>query len=130
MNDDALAKKLRCNGKITTSGKPFKEFQRIEIEALIGNDIFRIESYDSIKYSKFRIFKSRIVNEIKSKATDFFYKKSRMVIQGYSNDGKKMILTQFPTIQRASQRVILAMAPTLLKQCMHLWLRNITQAYI
>jgi hypothetical protein len=93
MNNNALAKKLRRNGKITTSGKPFKESQRIEIEALIGSDIFRIKLYDSIKYGKFRIFKSRIVNEIKGKATDSLYEKSRIVIQGYSDNGKKMVLT-------------------------------------
>jgi hypothetical protein len=62
MNNNALAKKLRRNGKITTPGKPFKKSQRIEIEALINNNIFRIKPYNSIKYSKFRIFKSRIVN--------------------------------------------------------------------
>jgi hypothetical protein len=129
MDDDALAKKLRRNGKITTHGKPFKESQRIEIEALIGNDIFRIEPYDPIKHGKFRIFKLRIVNEIKGKATNSPYEKSRMMIQGYSDDGKKMVLTQSSTIQRASQKVIFAMAPTLLKQGMHLWLRDITQAY-
>jgi predicted MPP superfamily phosphohydrolase len=129
MNDDALAKKLRRNGKITTPGKPFKESQRIEIEALINNGIFRIKPYDSIKYGKFRIFKSRIVNEIKGKATNSLYEKSQIMIQVYSDDGKKMMLTQFSTIQRASQKMILAIAPTLLKQSMHLWLRNITQAY-
>jgi hypothetical protein len=98
MDDDALAKKLRRNGKITTPGKPFEEFQRIEIEALISNGVFKIKPYDSIKYGKFRIFKSRIINEIKGKATDFPYEKSRMVIQGYSDDGKKMVLIQFFTI--------------------------------
>jgi hypothetical protein len=80
MNNDALAKKLRHNGKIITSGKPFKEFQRIKIEALINNGVFRIKLYDSIKYGKFRIFKSWIVNEIKGKAINSFYEKSRMVI--------------------------------------------------
>jgi hypothetical protein len=80
MDNDVLAKKLRCNSKIIISGKSFKKFQRIEIEALIGNDIFQIKPYDSIKYGKFRIFKLRIVNEIKSKVTNSSYKKSRMVI--------------------------------------------------
>jgi hypothetical protein len=89
MDDDTLAKKLRRDGKITTSGKPFKESQRIEIEALIGNGVFRIKPYDPIKYGKFRIFKSRIVNEIKGKATNFPYEKSRIMIQSYSDDGKK-----------------------------------------
>jgi hypothetical protein len=70
-----------------------------------------------------------MVNEVKSKGINFPYEKSRIMIQGYSNDGKKMMLTQFPTIQRASQRVILAVASFLLKQEMHLWLRNIIQAY-
>jgi hypothetical protein len=51
------------------------------------------------------------------------------MIQNYSNNGKKMVLTQSPTIQRASQRVILAIALSLLKQKMHLWLRDITQVY-
>jgi hypothetical protein len=70
-----------------------------------------------------------MVNEVKSKGTNSPYEKSRIIIQGYSNDKKKMVLTQFPTIQRASQRVIFAVAPSLLKQKMHLWLRNIIQAY-
>jgi hypothetical protein len=61
-----------------------------------------------------------MVNEIKSKGTNSSYEKSRMMIQNYSNDGKKMVLTQFPTIQRASQRVILVVALFLLKQEMHL----------
>jgi hypothetical protein len=61
-----------------------------------------------------------MINEIKGKGTNFPYEKSRMMIQGYSDDGKKMVLTQFPTIQRASQRVILAVALFLLKQGMHL----------
>jgi hypothetical protein len=34
-----------------------------------------------------------MVNEIKGKATNTLYKKSRLVIQAYNNDGKEMILT-------------------------------------
>jgi hypothetical protein len=98
MDDDALAKKFRRNGKITTSEKPFKKSQQIEIEALINNNIFKIKPYDSIKYGKFRIFKLQIVNKIKGKATNSFYEKLQMVIQGYSDNSKKMVLIQFPTI--------------------------------
>jgi hypothetical protein len=43
-----------------------------------------------------------MVNEIKGKATNAPFEKSRLVIQGYNDDGKEMILTQSPTIQRAS----------------------------
>ncbi|KAF1828306.1 hypothetical protein BDW02DRAFT_652134 [Decorospora gaudefroyi] len=51
------------------------------------------------------------------------------VIQGYADDGKKIVLTQSPTIQRASQRIIIALAPSLLREGLCLWLRDITQAY-
>jgi hypothetical protein len=120
---------LRQEGRITTSGKPFEAFQRAEIEGFIGNGVFRVKRYDFTKYGGIRIFKSRMVNEIKGKGTNSPYEKLRMVIQGYSDDGKKMVLTQSSTIQRASQRVILAVALFLLKQEMHLWLRDIIQAY-
>src|SRR5437773_527890 len=76
-----------------------------------------------------RIFKSRMVREIKGKATDTPYEKSRLVIQGHSDQGKDLVLTQSPTIQRASQRIIVALAPSLLRKGMQLWLRDITQAY-
>ena len=59
------------------------------------------------------------------------YKKSRLVVQAYNDAGKEVILTQSPTIQRASQRLLIAIAPTLIKdQNMALWLRDITQAYV
>jgi hypothetical protein len=70
-----------------------------------------------------------MVNEIKGKATNTPFEKSRLVIQGYNDDGKEVILTQSPTIQRASQRVIVALAPSLMKNGMAVYLRDITQAY-
>ena len=58
------------------------------------------------------------------------YEKSRLVIQGYRDEGKAAILTQSPTIQRASQRLILALAPSLMKlRQAGLQLRDISQAY-
>lgn len=41
-----------------------------------------------------------------------------------------MILNQSPTIQRASQRIIMALAPSILKRNMHMWLCDITQSYV
>ena len=76
-----------------------------------------------------RIFKSRIVNEVKGKTTTP-YEKSRLVVQGYADDGKEIVLTQSPTIQRASQRLIIALTPSLRMVGMKLWLRDITQAYV
>ena len=56
-----------------------------------------------------------MVNKIKGKATDALFKKLRLVIQSYNNDGKEMILMQSPMIQWASQWVIIALTPSLIK---------------
>jgi hypothetical protein len=127
--DIELAVKLRAEGKITSPGKPFELLNQAEVEALIGKGVFRFEKFEPAKSGGIRIFKSKIVNETKGKATNNSYEKSKLIIQNYSDNGKKMMLTQSPIIQRASQRIILAIAPTLMKQGMVLWLRDITQAY-
>ncbi|HEY2455482.1 MAG TPA: hypothetical protein VGI71_23255 [Scandinavium sp.] len=132
-SDRLLALKLRQEKKITTPGEPFELSDKKEIDTLISNGVFRFEQYDATKHGKPRIFESRLVREIKGKATDTPYEKSRLVIQGYQDNGKSMILTQSPTIQRASQRVIMTLAPSLMKlpdRKISLWLRDITQAYV
>jgi hypothetical protein len=132
-SDQQLALKLRQEKKITTPGEPFELSDKKEIDALISNGVFRFERYDATKHGDTRIFKSRLVREVKGKATDTPYEKSRLVIQGYQDDGKAMILTQSPTIQRASQRLIVTLAPSLMKlpnREISLWLRDITQAYV
>ncbi|KAI1006564.1 hypothetical protein K3495_g1655 [Podosphaera aphanis] len=128
--DMALALKLHQEGKITAPGLPLKESDRLEVEALIGNGVFRFGKFDPHKHRNARIFKSRIVREIKGKATDTPYEKSHLVVQGYNDDGKNMVLTQSPSIQKASQRIIMALAPSMFKRGMHLWLRDITKAYV
>lgn len=127
-DDLALARQLRAAGKITTSGGPFELSTKAEIDALITRGVFRFEIYHPEKHGGVRIFKSRIVNEVKGKTTQP-YEKSRLVVQGYNDAGKKVVLTQSPTIQRASQRVIMTLAPSLIARGMTLWLRDITQAY-
>lgn len=107
----------------------FEESDKKEINALIGRDVFEFVKY-SPNLHRSRIFKSRMVNEIKGKTTAAPYEKSRLVIQGFGDEGKKLILTQSPTIQRASQRLILSITPALLKTGHILWLRDITQAYV
>jgi hypothetical protein len=127
--DYELSLKLRKEGRITTPGAPFEASNMQEIEGLMARGVFQFERYDPDKFDGVRIFKSRMVNEIKGKATDAPFEKSRLVIQGYNDDGKEIILTQSPTIQRASQRLIIALAPTLMKRGMSVYLRDITQAY-
>ncbi|EGY23394.1 uncharacterized protein VDAG_04832 [Verticillium dahliae VdLs.17] len=124
--DHDLAKKLRDEGILTAPGEPFEQSTKEEIDSLIGRGVFEFTQFDPARHAGVRIFKSRIVNEVKGKATGTPYEKSRLVIQGYADDGKEVILTQAPTIQRASQRLILAIAPSLLLTGKTLWLRDIT----
>ena len=84
---------LRREGKITTPSAPFELSSQQEIDGLIGRGVFRFVIYDSTKYGATRVFKSRIVNKVKGKATDNPYEKSRLVVQGYIDSGKKTILT-------------------------------------
>jgi hypothetical protein len=94
---------------------------------LIARDIIAFKRFDPTKYTG-RLFKSRMIHEVKGK-NDTSYEKSRWIIQSYNNHSKKRILTQSPTIQRISQRLILAFALFLLRQGCLIKLRNITQAY-
>jgi Reverse transcriptase (RNA-dependent DNA polymerase) len=71
-----------------------------------------------------------MVDEVKGKETTTPYEKSRLVIQAFNDEGKKTILTQSPTIQPVSQRIIAALAPSLKDQGITLYLRDITQAYV
>ena len=128
--DRLLAVKLRKEGVIKTPGAPFEASDKQEIDALMSKGVFEFTRFDTKKHAGLRIFKSRMVNEIKGKGrAEKPYEKSRLVVQGHSDDEKKTILTQSPTIQRASQRLLLALAPALLRDGHVLWLRDITQAY-
>ncbi|KAI0993089.1 hypothetical protein K3495_g15096 [Podosphaera aphanis] len=101
-----LSLQLRKEGKILTPGNPFEASDKAEIDALIANNVFQFEKFDPTKHGKIRIFRSRLVKEIKD-----------------------LILTQAPTIQRSSQRLLITLAPSLLDSC-SIYLRDITQAYI
>ncbi|KAJ5544720.1 hypothetical protein N7535_006892 [Penicillium sp. DV-2018c] len=102
--DMELSVKLRNEGVITTPGSPFEQAQNKEIEGLLAKGVLDFVQYDPNKYAGVRIFNPRLVNEIKGKATGTPFDKSRLVIQAYNDEGKSMILTQSPTIQRASKR--------------------------
>ncbi|KAI1007486.1 hypothetical protein K3495_g734 [Podosphaera aphanis] len=123
-----LALTLRKEGKIATPGEPFQQADDKETEGLLATGVFKFEDFDVNKHGDHRIFNARMVREIKGKASSSPYEKSRLVIQGYSDsdNDKKMILTQSPTIQR----VILSLFLSIKKRNINLWTRDITQAYI
>ena len=78
--DFELAKQLQKEGRIITLGAPFQAFNKQEINSLITRKVFKFKKYDPTKFNGVYIFKSRMVNEIKGKATDALFKKSRLII--------------------------------------------------
>ncbi len=75
-----------------------------------------------------RIFNLRFVDEIKNAGTDKAFEKSRLVVQAYNDYEKELVLTQSPTIQRVSQRLVLALSVILPDAS--LYLQDISQAYV
>ena len=117
-------------GKIKAPGEPFEASDKLEIDSLLKRGVFLFEEHNRSIHGTDRIFSSRMVQEVKGLGTDTPYEKSRLVIQGYGDSDKELILTQSPTLQRASQRLILAIAPTLMKDFgFNIWVRDVTQAY-
>src|SRR5580692_7050629 len=121
------------NENLPTRKPPsFAESRKKEINGLYEKGAF--EFIDASKVPEgARIFGSRFVDEIKHPGTDKAYEKSHLVIQAYNDPGKDLILTQSPTVQRVSQRLILVLAVTFVdrnKKPLSLYLRDISQAYV
>lgn len=91
--DLRLSQKLRKDGIIDATGQPFELSIKKEIEGLIAQGVFEFIPYDHNSMAKHRLFKSRLVNEIKEKGTPMPYEISRLVIQAYNDEDKANILT-------------------------------------
>src|SRR5438045_1930342 len=105
----------------------FEASRKREIDGLLERGIFRITHKNDIPEGTW-IFGSRFVDKIKHEGTERAFKKSRLVVQAYKDSGKRDILTQAPTIQRVSQRLILAIT-MVIPHKMDIYLRDISQAY-
>ena len=90
----------------------FVESRRKEIDGLLTKGAFELTHESEVPVGT-RIFGSRFVDEVKNSGTAKAFEKSRLVVQAYNDQGKDLILTQSPTVQRVSQRIILALAMTL-----------------
>ncbi|KAI0998094.1 hypothetical protein K3495_g10097 [Podosphaera aphanis] len=124
-----LSIQLREKGLIITPGEPFEASTKQEIEGLMESGVFKFKHYDESMIGK-RIFNSRMVNTIKGKTTLAPFEKSRLVVQAFKDKDKHMILTQSPTVQRASIRLILALSIPFIRKFNHVvFLRDISQAY-
>ena len=108
--------------------QPFAQSRQKELNGLLEKGVFEIVNIEHVPAGT-RIFNSRFVDEIKDQGTASAFEKSRLVVQAYKDTGKGMVLTQSPTIQRVSQRVILAFTAMLHSAEIGLYLRDITQAY-
>ena len=64
-----LATRLRLDGIITTPGAPFEESDASEIDNLVARDVFNFERFNPITHRAIRLFKSRMVREVKNKST-------------------------------------------------------------
>ncbi|KAF1936271.1 hypothetical protein EJ02DRAFT_459660, partial [Clathrospora elynae] len=60
---------LRNDRVITTPGAPFEASDDQEISDLVGRGVFKFELYNEEAYGGIRIFKSRLVREVKGKTT-------------------------------------------------------------
>ena len=78
--DFKLAKQLQKEGYIITLEAPFQVSNKQEINSFIIKGVFKFKKYNLIKFNGVRIFKLKIVNKIKNKATDTLFKKLRLII--------------------------------------------------
>jgi hypothetical protein len=106
----------------------YEDSRQTEIAGLLEKGVFAVTSRTDVPEGV-RIFNSRFVDEIKNKGTEKELRKSRLVVQAYNDESKHIVLTQSPTIQRISQRVILSIA-AMTTETTGLYLRDISQAYV
>jgi len=106
----------------------FSASRQKELTGLLEKGVFEITKLTNVPQGV-RLFNSRFVDEVKNKGTDKAFEKSRLVVQAYNDAEKDLVLTQSPTIQRVSQRLILCIAAMELPKA-QLYLRDISQAYV
>jgi len=74
----------------------YEDSRQAKITSLLEKGVFEVIPKSKVLRGV-RIFNFRFVNEIKIKNNQPFAK-SRLVVQAYNNDKKKLVLTQSPTI--------------------------------
>jgi hypothetical protein len=106
----------------------YHDSRQKEVTGLIEKGVFRPVNPKEVPKGT-RIFGSRFVDEMKNPGTKDEKPKSRLVVQAFNDEGKSAVLTQSPTIQRASQRCILCIYPSMRRTGAKLLSRDVTQAY-
>jgi len=75
----------------------YETSRQAEVVGLLEKGVFEVIPKSKVPQGT-RIFNSRFVDEIKNKGTDKAVPKSRLVVQAYNDDEKRLVLTQSPTI--------------------------------
>ena len=105
----------------------YTTFRQKEISGLLKKKIFKLVNHVEIPLNA-RIFNARFVDEIKNADIEKTFEKSRFVMQTYNDQIKNFVLTQSPTIQRVSQRLIICLANIFSNS--KLYFRNVIQIYV
>lgn len=104
----------------------FIKSRKQELKGLLMNGTFLPMDRAEIPHNT-RVFGSRFVDELK-RAERGLRRKSRLVAQNYSDEGATQIPTKAPTIQRATQRLVMSLAASI--EDMTPFIRDVTQAYV
>ncbi|KAI6244508.1 hypothetical protein HI914_07351 [Erysiphe necator] len=107
-----------CVNFINDEERTFTASRRKELLGLLELDVFEAVP-ESSKPEGIRIFSSRFVDQIKMAGTPQAYPKSRLVVQAFNDSGKEQVLTQSPTLQRVSQRILLSISVSLKNHNFH-----------
>ncbi len=125
-DNDSHSNQFECSSSSVLIST-FAKSRRKKIIDLLEKRVFELIIIDAV-LRDVRIFNFRFVDEIKHSDTSDVYEKFRLVIQAYNDHDKTLMLIQSSTIQRMSQRIILAL--TACTSDCHLYLRDITQTYV
>ncbi len=79
---------------------------------MLKQQVFKIITISEM-LKNVRIFNFRVVDKIKHSNISQTYEKSKLMIQIYNDHEKTLMLTQAFTIQRMSQRIIIAIAASI-----------------
>jgi len=83
---------LCAKGIIITLSELFAISRRKKINKLLIKGIFELISSNSKEINNQRIFSLRLINKVKSIGTVIPYEKSRLVIQVFNDENKKIVL--------------------------------------
>ena len=112
---------------LDTTYNQFDTSRQKEVDGLMERNVFQIINKRDIPPNT-RVFNLRFVDEVKNAGTEKAFEKSRLVVQAYNDANKDLVLTESPTIQRCSQRLLLCFAACI--DNVDLYLRDVTQAYV